>query len=120
MLPADGPASGSEHVREPGYYVRPDPQFGHADGQARRVLDAHVLDVDAGVVGSLEQPGQLARPVRDDYLDRGEVPGRAAMLARDPVHPVDPALEQVRDLLDGLLVASREALQRVGDLGQVR
>ena len=108
MLPANGPASGREHARQPGYCLWPDPQFGDADGQARRMLDADVLDIYARLVCSVEQPGQLAWPVRDDHLHSHEVPPRPAVLAGDAVHPGDPPLQQVK------LLAVTTAYQLVG------
>src|SRR5215472_6311078 len=108
MLPANGPASGSEHARQPIGDVRPDPQLGDADGQSGRVLDADVLDVDSGLFGHPEEPGQLTWPVWDDHLHCGEVARRTAVLAGDPVHAVAAPLQQVSDMLDGPIVAGRK------------
>ena len=55
-------------------------------GRPRRVLDPHVLDVDAGLARRGEQPGQLAGLVADDDLHHRVVRGRAALLAGDPGH----------------------------------
>ena len=110
MLPAYRPASGREHARQAGYLIRPHPQFGYADGQAGRMLDADILDVDACLARRHEQPGELARPVRYHHLHRSEGPSRPAVLAGDAMHSVDPALQKIGDPLDCLLVTGCQAL----------
>src|SRR6202046_3973769 len=75
MLPADVPASWRQRPDEPPGGLLPDRQLGDTSRQARRVLDGHVLDIDARLARSLEEPGKLAGPVGDDYLDYRVVRG---------------------------------------------
>src|ERR1700722_445596 len=109
MLPADRPASGSEHGRQLLGRLPADPELRDADRQAGGVLDAEVLDIDARITGRLEEPGQLPRPVRDDHLHDGQVRRRAAALARDPADTGAAAREQLAELLAGHVLAGRVA-----------
>src|SRR5580700_7917129 len=112
MLPADGPSPGSQHGRQPTDGLWFHPELGDANRQSGRVLDVDVLDVDACLARRVEQPGQLAGAVRDDYLRESEARGRAAALAGEPGHPGRAAFEQLGQFLAGQLLPRLSALER--------
>ena len=66
---------------------RRDGELDQADGLPGRVLDAHVLDVDPGVAGVGEQPGQLAGLVRRARPAPRRTTWAAAVLAGQPGPP---------------------------------
>jgi hypothetical protein len=83
------------------------------------VLDPHVLDVDARLPRSLEQPGQLARAVADHHRDDCIVGRGAAPLPGNTGYPGPAALQQPGHVLDRFLVAAGDPGQRAGHGGEV-
>ena len=83
-LAADRPAACFQGLEQQAGLGGADGKLRDADREAGRVLDPHVLDVDAGLAGRLEQAGQFAGLVGDDHLDHRELAGRAAVLAGNP------------------------------------
>src|SRR5215469_14144628 len=119
MLPADRPSSCSQRggqLRDRFWLHR---QFGDANRQARGVLDADVLDVDARFIGCLEEPGELTRPVRNDDLDDRKVAGWATALARNPRYPGATAVQELGQFLNRLLITCSHLVKRSRGMLQV-
>src|SRR3546814_131631 len=81
LLFADGPVPIAQRVRQMTGSRLLDDQLHLAHWATGVVVDVDVLDVDTDLPGICEQPGQLARVVRDGDEDRLRRPGRATVLA---------------------------------------
>src|SRR5690606_3854750 len=74
-----------------------DQHLDHTDLTAELVLDAHVLDVDAGRADGGEQAGQLAGGVVDGDEDPGQRGGTLAVLAGHPGDALAAAVQMRGD-----------------------
>src|ERR1700761_8122874 len=98
-LPAYWPSGVRQRGNQCAGGLRPDRELGHAERGAGRVLDADVLDVDAGRGGRREQPGQFTGLVAEHDLDGGEGAGRSPVLAGNAGHPGPALVQQPGQLL---------------------